>query len=44
MEHIRMTCDGAVGIITIARRERFNSLDVATAQEFRKAGEIYVKN
>jgi len=38
MEHIRMTCDGAVGIITIDRRERFNSLDVATAQEFRKAG------
>lgn len=33
-----MTRDGAVGIITIARRERFNSLDVATAQEFRKAG------
>jgi 2-(1,2-epoxy-1,2-dihydrophenyl)acetyl-CoA isomerase len=33
-----MTRDGAVGIITIDRRERFNSLDVATAQEFRKAG------
>ena len=38
MDHIRMTCDGAVGIITIDRRERFNSLDVATAQDFRKAG------
>jgi enoyl-CoA hydratase/carnithine racemase len=38
MDHIQMTCDGAVGIITIDRRERFNSLDVATAQEFRKAG------
>jgi 2-(1,2-epoxy-1,2-dihydrophenyl)acetyl-CoA isomerase len=38
MEHIRMTRDGAVGIITIDRRERFNAMDVATAQEFRKAG------
>lgn len=38
MEHIRMERDGAVGIITIDRRDRFNSLDVATAQEFRKAG------
>ena len=38
MEHIRVTRDGAVGIITIDRRDRFNSLDVSTAQEFRKAG------
>ena len=38
MKHIRMTTDGAVGIITIDRRERFNALDVATAQDFRKAG------
>ncbi|HEU5261198.1 MAG TPA: enoyl-CoA hydratase-related protein, partial [Gemmatimonadales bacterium] len=29
---------GAVGIITIDRRDRFNSMDVDTAQEFRKAG------
>ncbi len=29
---------GAVGILTIARRERFNSMDVATARDFRKAG------
>jgi 2-(1,2-epoxy-1,2-dihydrophenyl)acetyl-CoA isomerase len=35
---IRVDRDGAVGIITIARRERFNSLDVETAQELRKAG------
>lgn len=33
-----MTRDGAVGIITIDRRERFNSLDAGTAQDFRKAG------
>ena len=38
MQHIRMDRDGAVGIITIARRERFNAMDVATAQDFRKAG------
>ena len=29
---------GAVGIITIERPERFNSLDVKTAQDLRKAG------
>ena len=38
MKHIRMTTDGAVGTITIDRPDRFNSLDVATAQDFRKAG------
>jgi len=38
MDHIRMTRDGAVGIIMIDRRDRFNSMDVDTAQEFRKAG------
>ena len=38
MEHIRMTREEAVGIITIDRPERFNALDVTTAQEFRKAG------
>ncbi len=38
MEHIRMTCEDNVGIITIHRPERFNAMDVTTAQEFRKAG------
>jgi 2-(1,2-epoxy-1,2-dihydrophenyl)acetyl-CoA isomerase len=38
MKHIRMEREGAVGVITIHRRERFNSLDVETAQDFRKAG------
>ncbi len=38
MTHIRIERDGAVGLITIDRRERFNSFDVATAQDFRKAG------
>jgi 2-(1,2-epoxy-1,2-dihydrophenyl)acetyl-CoA isomerase len=37
MSHIRVERDGAVGIITIARRERFNSLDVETARDLRAA-------
>jgi 2-(1,2-epoxy-1,2-dihydrophenyl)acetyl-CoA isomerase len=36
--HIRLDRDGSVGIITIDRPARFNSLDVATAQALRKAG------
>ena len=39
-----MERDGAVGIITIDRLERFNSLDVRTAQEFRKAGLQYARD
>jgi 2-(1,2-epoxy-1,2-dihydrophenyl)acetyl-CoA isomerase len=38
MEHIRIERDGPVGIITIDRPRRFNSLDVATAQDLRRAG------
>ena len=38
MKHIRVEREGAVGILTIARRERLNSLDVQTAQDFRRAG------
>ncbi len=40
-DHIRIVRsgpDGAVGTLVIDRRERFNSLDVETAQELRKAG------
>jgi 2-(1,2-epoxy-1,2-dihydrophenyl)acetyl-CoA isomerase len=39
MRHIRVerTGDG-VGVLTIDRRERLNSLDVETAQDFRRAG------
>lgn len=36
--HIRIDRHGAVGVLTIARRDRFNSLDVETAQDLRKAG------
>jgi len=34
----RFGSDGEVGILTIDRRERFNSLDVRTARDLRKAG------
>ncbi|MHB8139861.1 MAG: enoyl-CoA hydratase/isomerase family protein [Vulcanimicrobiaceae bacterium] len=37
MEHILQQRIGAVGVITIDRRERFNSLDVETARDLRKA-------
>jgi 1,4-dihydroxy-2-naphthoyl-CoA synthase len=36
--HIRIERHDAVGVLTIARREPFNSLDVETAQDFCKAG------
>jgi 2-(1,2-epoxy-1,2-dihydrophenyl)acetyl-CoA isomerase len=38
MAHIRIDLDGPVGVITIDRAARFNSLDVATAQDLRRAG------
>lgn len=38
MQHIHIERDGAVGVLSIARRERMNSLDVETARDFRKAG------
>jgi 2-(1,2-epoxy-1,2-dihydrophenyl)acetyl-CoA isomerase len=44
MDHIRMEREGAVGFITIDRRERFNSLDVTTAQDLRKAGLQYARD
>ncbi len=44
MKHIRMERDGAVGVITIDRRERFNSLDVEAARDFRRAGLRYARD
>ena len=38
MPSIQMSREGPVGVITIARRDRFNSMDVTTAREFRAAG------
>ena len=37
-EHIRSRVENAVGFITIDRPARFNSLDVRTAQDLRRAG------
>jgi 2-(1,2-epoxy-1,2-dihydrophenyl)acetyl-CoA isomerase len=36
--HIQIEHDGAIAILTIARRARMNSLDVETARDLRKAG------
>ncbi len=44
MPHVEMTRAGAVGVITIARPDRFNSLDVRTAQELRRAGLQYARD
>jgi 2-(1,2-epoxy-1,2-dihydrophenyl)acetyl-CoA isomerase len=44
MRHIKMDRDGAVGIITIDRPARFNSFDVETAQDFRKAGITFARD
>jgi 2-(1,2-epoxy-1,2-dihydrophenyl)acetyl-CoA isomerase len=44
MNHIRTQRHGALGIITIDRPECFNSLDVATAQDLRKAALNYARN
>jgi 2-(1,2-epoxy-1,2-dihydrophenyl)acetyl-CoA isomerase len=44
MQHIHTTREGPVGIIAIDRRDRFNSMDVETAQQFRKAGLQYARD
>jgi 2-(1,2-epoxy-1,2-dihydrophenyl)acetyl-CoA isomerase len=44
MAHIRTEFDGGVGIITIDRPARFNSLDVTTAQDLRRAGLQMARN
>lgn len=44
LEHIRMERRGSVGIITMDRPERFNSLDVRMAQDLRKAGLRYARD
>lgn len=37
MSHIRVDRVDGVGVVTIDRRERFNSLDISTAQDLRRA-------
>ncbi len=44
MTHIRVEREDAVGILTIDRPERFNSLDVETARDFRKAGLLLARD
>ncbi len=44
MQHVHMRREGAVGFITIDRPARFNSLDVRTAQDFRRAGLQYARD
>jgi len=44
MTHIVIDVRDAVGTITIDRRERFNSLDVETARDLRKAGLQMARN
>lgn len=43
-EHIRTTVDAGVGTITIDRPQRFNSLDVRTAQDLRKAALAFARD
>jgi 2-(1,2-epoxy-1,2-dihydrophenyl)acetyl-CoA isomerase len=38
MSFIRVERDGAVGFLTLERRERFNALDVKMAEDLRRAG------
>ena len=38
MSFVRIERDGAVGTLTMERKERFNALDVQMAQDLRKAG------
>lgn len=44
MEHILMERKGALGIITMARPERFNALDVKMARDLRKAALQYARD
>ena len=44
MSHIITDVDGAIGIITIDRKARFNSLDVETARDLRKAGILFARD
>lgn len=44
MSHIVAYSDDAVGVITIDRMERFNSLDVDTARDLRRAGILFARD
>lgn len=42
--HITVSQEDGVGVLTIDRRDRFNSLDVRTARELRKAGLVLARD
>ena len=44
MTHIHARLTGGIGVITIDRAERFNSFDVRTAQDFRRAALHYARD
>jgi 2-(1,2-epoxy-1,2-dihydrophenyl)acetyl-CoA isomerase len=44
MKEILTETDGAVGVITIDRAKRFNSLDGETARDLRKAGLLFARD
>jgi 2-(1,2-epoxy-1,2-dihydrophenyl)acetyl-CoA isomerase len=44
MTHIETHVENAIGIITLDRKERFNSLDVETARDLRKAGILFARD
>ncbi len=44
MTHIVTHTEDAVGVITIDRPQRFNSLDVETARDLRKAGLLFARD
>jgi 2-(1,2-epoxy-1,2-dihydrophenyl)acetyl-CoA isomerase len=44
LSHIITTVHGGVGVITIERPQRLNSLDVETARDLRKAGILFARD
>ena len=44
MTHVVTHSEDAVGVITLDRKERFNSLDVETARDLRKAGLLFARD
>ena len=43
-QHVQVHSENGIGTLTLNRPERFNSLDVATAQDFRKAGLLLARD
>src|SRR5262249_2562210 len=42
--HVKIEVNGGIGILTLDRGQRFNSLDVETAQDFREAGLLLARD